>query len=151
MPSTTSRVVSRLLPLDGDYAVLAHLLHGLGDDVADGLVAVGADDADLGDLLLVLGLLGLLPELLDHGLDGLVDAALEVHRVVAGGHQLEALLVDRAGEHGGGGGAVAGLVAGLAGDLAHHLRAMFPSCRPGRFLGHRHAVLVTVGERSSSR
>ena len=35
--------------LDGDDAVLADLLHGLGDDAADLLVVVGADGADLGD------------------------------------------------------------------------------------------------------
>ena len=59
----------------------------------------------------------------DHGLHRLVDAALELHRAVAGGDQLQALLVDGPREHGGGGGAVAGLVGGLAGDLLHHLRA----------------------------
>ena len=47
------------------------------------VVAVGADGADLGDLLRVLGRLRDLLELLDDGLDGLVDAALDLHRVVA--------------------------------------------------------------------
>jgi hypothetical protein len=37
--------------LDGDHAVLADLVHRLGDHVADRLVAVGRDRADLGDLL----------------------------------------------------------------------------------------------------
>ena len=37
--------------LDGDDAVLADLVHGLGDDLADGLVVVGGDGADLGDHL----------------------------------------------------------------------------------------------------
>ena len=55
--------------------------------------------------------------------DRRVDAALDVHRVVAGGHQLGALVVDGLGQHGGGGGAVAGDVGGLGGDLLHHLRA----------------------------
>ena len=36
--------------LDGDDAVLADLLHRLGDHLADRLVAVGRDGADLGDL-----------------------------------------------------------------------------------------------------
>ena len=40
---------------DGDDAFLADLLHRLGEHLADGLVAVGADGADLGDLRLVLG------------------------------------------------------------------------------------------------
>src|SRR4029079_8115544 len=37
--------------LDGDDAVLAHLLHRLGDDAADLFVVVGGDGADVGDLL----------------------------------------------------------------------------------------------------
>jgi hypothetical protein len=48
--------------------------------------------------------------LLDHGGDGDVDAALEVHRVHAGGDGLGAFAHDRLREHGGGGGAVAGIV-----------------------------------------
>ena len=55
--------------------------------------------------------------------DGLLDAALDVHRVGAGGDVLDALAVDRLGEHGGGGGAVTGDVGGLGRDLAHHLGA----------------------------
>ena len=62
-------------------------------------------------------------ELLDHGLDRDVDAALEVHRVHAGGDRLGAFPDDGGGEHGCGGGAVAGDVGGLGRDLAHHLRA----------------------------
>ena len=37
--------------LDGDHAFLADLLHRLGEHLADRLVAVGRDRADLGDLL----------------------------------------------------------------------------------------------------
>ncbi len=54
---------------------------------------------------------------------GQVDAALEVHRIHAGGHRLGAFPDDRRGQHGRRRGAVAGLVIGLGGDLAHHLRA----------------------------
>ena len=62
-------------------------------------------------------------QLLDDVLDREVDAALEVHRVHAGGNRLGAFLDDRLGEHGRGGGAVTGEVRGLRGDFAHHLRA----------------------------
>src|SRR6266851_6364648 len=56
MPSTTSSWVSRLLAsLDGDDALLSHLLHRLGDQVADGAVAVSRHDAHLGDFGLALG------------------------------------------------------------------------------------------------
>src|SRR5262249_9542217 len=59
----------------------------------------------------------------DDGLDRLVDAALEVHRIHAGGNRLGAFAHDCMGQHGCGGGAVAGDVRGLARDLTDHLRA----------------------------
>src|SRR4030095_15868521 len=62
-------------------------------------------------------------ELLDDGGDRLVDAALEGHRVRAGGDVAEALADDGLGEHGGGGGATSRRVGGLGGDFLHHLGA----------------------------
>ena len=86
-------------------------------------ITVGRDGADLGDLLVRGDVLGVLLEVRDNGLDREVDAALEVHRVHAGGDGLGTFPDDRMGEHGRRGGAVTGLVGGLRGDLAHHLRA----------------------------
>ena len=75
--------------LDRDHALVADLLHRLGQHLADLGVAVGRDRADLGDLLGGRDLLRARPsQVLDHGLDREVDAALEVHRVHAGGHRL---------------------------------------------------------------
>ena len=62
-------------------------------------------------------------ELLDDGVDAALDAALQAHRVGAGGDVLQALGDDRLGEHGGGGGAVAGDVVGLGRDLFQQLGA----------------------------
>ena len=90
--------LERLGLLDGDHAVIADLFHGLGDHAADFLVAVGGDGADLGDLLARGDLLGPGAELLDDRRDGEVDAALEVHRVGAGGDRFGAFLDDRLGE-----------------------------------------------------
>ena len=60
----------------------------------------------------------------------------------AGGDVLQAFAVDRLGQHGGGGGAVAGDVAGLAGDFAHHLGAhVFIRIFQLDFLGDGDAVL----------
>ena len=55
--------------------------------------------------------------------DGEIDAALEVHRVHAGGHAGHAFAHDRLGQHGGRGGAVTGLIVGLRGHFAQHLCA----------------------------
>ena len=83
-----------------------------------------------------------LGEFRDSGLDGLVDAALEAGGVGTGGHVLEAFAIDRFGEHGRGGGAVAGDVAGLAGDFADELGAhVFIGIFELDFLGDGHAVL----------
>jgi hypothetical protein len=78
----------------------------------------------------------------DDGLDRQVDAALQVHRVHAGGDRLGAFAHDRGGKHGRGGGAVTGEVVGLGRDLAHHLGAhVLELVRKLDFLGDRDAVL----------
>ena len=59
----------------------------------------------------------------DDRFDGLLDAALQRHRVGAGGNRLHAFAEDRLRQNGRGGGAVAGHVAGLRSNFAHHLRA----------------------------
>jgi hypothetical protein len=74
--------------------------------------------------------------------DGLVDAALEVHRVHAGGDELHAFAHDRLGQHGGGGGAVTGDVGGLGSDFLDHLRAhVLELVLQFDFLGDGDAVL----------
>src|SRR5690606_23575965 len=62
-------------------------------------------------------------QVLDHLGHGEIDAALEVHRVDAGGDRGHAFAHDGLGQHGGGGGAVTGEVVGLRGHFAQHLRA----------------------------
>ena len=59
----------------------------------------------------------------DDGLDGLLDAALDDHRVGAGGDDPQALRDHRLAEDHRGGGAVAGDVVGLGRDLLEELRA----------------------------
>ncbi len=118
--------------------------------------AVGGDGADLGDHVAGDGLgelaqraafdVAVLVALADDGLDGLVDAALERHRVGAGGNGLDAFAVDGLGEDGRGGGAVAGDVGGLGGDFLHHLRAhVFEVLGQLDFLGDGDAVLGDGG------
>ena len=84
--------------------------------------------------------LAMLLELGHHGLDGQLDAALEVHRVHAAGQVAQAFLDHAVRQHGGGGGAVAGHLAGARGHLAQQLRAhvLEPVFQLDR-LGHQHA------------
>src|SRR5580692_10345779 len=118
---------------DGDDAVFADLLHGLGDDLADGLVIVGGNGADLGNHFAGDGLRQLVDFAVhavaffvdlaaDYG-DGLFDAALQSHRIRAGSNSLDAFTEDGLSQNGGGGGAVASDVGRLGGDFTNHLRA----------------------------
>src|SRR5690606_7196220 len=126
----------------GGDAVMTNLVHGLGDQVADVRVGVGGDGADLRDGLALLDLLGDLLEFLDGDLHGGVDAALEVHRVHAGGDGLHAFTQDGLGQHGGGGGAVARDVVGLGSDFLDHLGAhVLELVLEFDFLGDGDAVL----------
>ena len=132
--------------LDGDHAVGADLLEGVGQLLADDHVVVRGDGGDLGDLLLAGDLLRLPLDVLDDGRDGLVDPALQGHGVGAGGQGLQALFEDGLGQHGGGGGAVAGGVGGLGGGLLDELGAHV-LIRVGQLdlLGDRDAVLGDGG------
>src|SRR6185312_16414085 len=93
---------------DRDHAFLADLVHRLADQLADVLVAVGGDRADLRDRLGIGRRLGDLLEFLDGRAHGLVDAALPVHRVHAGGDRLHAFADHRLRQHGCSGSAVTG-------------------------------------------
>jgi hypothetical protein len=87
-------------------------------------------------------------------IDGLVDTALEVHRVHAGGNVLHAFADDGLGQHGGGGGAVTGDVGGLGSDFLDHLGAHVGELvLQFDFLGDGNAVLGdgrAAEERSST-
>ncbi len=108
---------------DRDHAFLADLRHRIRNRLADALVGVRGDRADLRNRLRVLAGLGELLQLFGGRNDRLVDAALQVHRVDARGNGLQALADDGLCENGGGGGAVAGFVGGVGSDFLHHLRA----------------------------
>src|SRR3954453_815090 len=106
--------------LDVHDAVLADLLDRVGDDVADFAVARG-DGRDARDVLLARDLLRLRLQVLDDGLDGRLDAALETHRVRTGRDVLQTLADDRLCEDGGRRRAVAGNVVRGRRDLADEL------------------------------
>src|SRR5665213_682398 len=137
---------------NGDDAVLADLLHRFRDDGADLLIRICGDGAELGDHVAGDGL-GELGEsaadhdavgvaLADDGLNSLVDAALERHRVGAGGNGLDAFAIDCLCKHSRGRRTVAGYVGGLRGDFLDHLRAhVFEAVTELDFLGYGDAVL----------
>ncbi|PKS09713.1 hypothetical protein jhhlp_004334 [Lomentospora prolificans] len=112
-------VLESLALLDGNDTLLADLLHGVGNELTDVLVAVGRDGGDLSNLLAGGDVTLVLLEELDDVVDGGLDTAAEVHRVAAGGNVLDGLGEDGAGEHGGGGGTVTSNLVGLSGDLRY--------------------------------
>ena len=70
---------------NGDHAVFANLVHGVGQQLADFGIVVGGDGANLGDLVVVLDLGRELGDGGNTSSNGLVDAALDVGRVGTGG------------------------------------------------------------------
>src|SRR6056297_3285486 len=102
--------------LHGDDAVLADLVDGLGDHLAD--LGIGRGDGrHLGDLRGAVDLDGMVADRLDCCSHAGFDAPLEAHRVGACSEVAEPLTHHRPGEDGGGGGAVAGHVVGLLRDF----------------------------------
>ncbi len=109
--------------LDVDDAVLADPVDRVGDDVAD-LALASRDRGDPGDVFLARDPLRLLLQILDDRLDGLLDAALDPHRVRAGSDVLQALADNRLGEHRRRRRAVSGNVVGRRRDLFDELCAL---------------------------
>ena len=75
--------------LDRDDALVADLVHRLRDHLADLAVVIGRDRPDLGDLGVGRDLFRDLLDVADDRCDGHVDAALQIHRVHAGGNRLD--------------------------------------------------------------
>ena len=104
------------------------------------------DGGQVGDVGAGLERAGLLLELGHDGLDALLQAALDGHRVGARGHVLEAFGDDRLAQHDRGGGAVAGDVVGLGGDFLEQLGAhVLEGVVQLDLTGDRHAVVGDGG------
>jgi hypothetical protein len=117
------RRLERLALLDGDHAVLADLLHRVGDHLPGVGIVVRRDGADLRDLLAARDLAAHPLQRLDDVLAGLLHAADERRAIRAGGEELEPFLVERLGQDRRRGGAVAGDVVRLRGGFLHELHA----------------------------
>ena len=110
---------------DSDDAVFTDLVHRIGNQIADFVVVVGGNGADLGDFLLAANRLRHALQFRNDFLNGFIDTALEVNGIHTGGHCLEAFGIDLLGQYGCRGRTVAGDIAGLGSDFANHLGAMF--------------------------
>src|SRR5690606_11124378 len=114
-------VFKRLAVFNGDHAFLANLVHGVSNDLADGLVAVGGDGTDLSDFLDGGAGAGQLLQLFNGHCNTLVDTALEVHRVDAGGNILQAFFDDGLCQNGSSSGTVTGIVGSLGSNFLNQL------------------------------
>src|ERR1700730_10332743 len=129
--------------LDRDHALIADLLHRLGDFLADEMIAIGRNCAYLSDLLVRRDFLRVLLQIGDDRADREIDAALQIHRIEPGRHGPRAFAGDGGSEHGRGRRAVAGGVVLLRGDFTHELSAeVLELVGKLDFLGDGHAVLA---------
>ena len=108
---------------DGDDAVLADLLHRLGDDVADLFVVVRGDRADVRRCPCPRPAW---PSCRSYSTAAVTASSMPLLISIGFAPAVTFLMpsrIDRLGQNGGGGGAVAGDVGGLRSDLADHLGA----------------------------
>src|SRR5262245_12170129 len=138
--------IEALSLLDGDHALIADLLHRLGNHLAYVIFTIGGNRRNLRNLLGRFDLLAAFAEVINHRPDREIDATLKIHWVHAGGHRFPAFAHDRLSQHAGGGGAVAGHVVGFGGHLANHLGAhVLELVFKLDFLGDRYTVLGGAG------
>ena len=133
--------------LDGDDAVGADLLHGLGDQLADEFVTAG-DGTDAGNVVRAVDLLGVGLDGGDSSLNGFGHALLHHDGVCTGGEVLQALTHHGLRQQRCGRGAVARDIVRLGGNFAHELRAhVLERIVELDLLGDGHAV---VGDQRSA-
>ena len=139
-------VVQAAALLHGNDPFASDLVHGVGDQLGDGLF-VGGQRGDARDLLAALDGGRLVADLVAYGGHGAVDTGFQGQRIGAGGDVLEAALDDGTGEHDGSGGAVTDNVVGLGGCFLHHLGAhIFIGVGQFDFLGDSDAVAAHHGQ-----
>mmetsp|Transcript_139784 Transcript_139784/g.197962 ORF Transcript_139784/g.197962 Transcript_139784/m.197962 type:complete len:593 (-) Transcript_139784:4-1782(-) len=139
-------VLQRPAVLHGDHALLAHLLHALGDEAANVRVVVCGDGGHLGDLFRGGDGGGFGGQEVHHVGHGSIHAALQVHGVHARSDGLDALAVDGTAQHGGRGGAVTCSIVGVARHLADQLGAhVHHAILELNVLGHSHTILGDLG------
>lgn len=110
-------IVHGLALLDGDNTLLANLLHGVGNQLADVGITVGTDSGDLGNLGAGsdIPLVGL--EVLNNSIDSSLSATAKIHGVAASSYVLDGLREDGPGKDGGRSRTVTSGLVGLRSDI----------------------------------
>ena len=133
--------LNRLSLFNGDCAVLANLVHGIGDDIANLLVPVGRNGGHLLDFVLGLNLLGGLVECHHSRFDSLLNTTLDSDWAGTCGDMLQSVTEDSLSQYGRRSCTVAGSITGLTRDLANHLGAhVLIRILKINFLGHCDAI-----------
>ena len=152
--------LDRLGLLDSDDAILADLVHSIGDLIADCPVVVCGNGSDLRNLLLILDHLGFLLDALDRILDSLVDAPLYTHWIDTRRNALHAFLGNRPSKYRCRSRSIASHVVGLGCDFleklgTHVLKRIleldFLSYRDSILRHRRRAVLLVEKDETSLR
>ena len=112
-----------LTVFNSDNAFLTDFFHGFGNDVADFMVRVSRNSADLSNFLAGSCRLAERVELFDGSCNSFVDTAFQIHRAHTGGNILHAFVNDGLSQNSSGRCTVSGVVAGLGSNFLNHLSA----------------------------
>ena len=112
-----------LAVFNGDNAFLADFFHGFGNDVANFMIGVSRNSANLSNFLAGSCRLAEGVELFDGSGNSFVDTALQIHRAHTGGNILHAFVNDSLSQNGSCRCTVTGVVAGLGSNFFNHLSA----------------------------
>ena len=115
--SNLKLIVVGLALLNGDDTLLANLLHGSGDQLADVGIAVGRDGSDLSNLLTSGDVTLVLLEVVDGGINGGLDTTAQIHGVAASSNVLNGLGEDSTSKDSSGGGTITSEFVGLGSDI----------------------------------
>ena len=115
--------IGALALIDGDDPFFTDLFHGIGHEIADLFIAVGADRRDALVILASFDLLGLLRDRLSGDFSSFENAALNGHGIHAHRHRSQPMHINRFSQNRRGGGPIAGNIAGLARHHVHELGA----------------------------
>src|SRR5699024_2257546 len=127
---------------NGNDALFADLVHGLGNDFTDGGIGVGGNGTHLSNFLAGGAGAGQVAKLVHDDGNGLVDAALEVHGGDAGRDVFQAFFHDGLGQYGSGCGSVTCGVGCLGSHFLDQLGTnVFELVLEFDFLGDRDTIL----------